>query len=276
MEQPYFTIFTAVYNKANHIDKVFKSVRDQIFKNFEWIIVNDGSTDNSPELIKLFINENQEIRIKYLEQVNSGKHIAWNNALKIAEGKLIIPVDADDSFLPESLEFFYEKWNCLSESLESKISGINVLCYDNDTFNIVGDLFPKDGLITNNVELCFRFKVEGDKWGCIRTDLLQRRPFPIIEGSFYPENYLWFELAKHYSVVCYNKPLLRYYTTIGGISNTLSGRKIPKRTAKIFIKYNLWLLSNFGFYILRYSPLDAIKTILRTLKYSLRMIYIKS
>ena len=156
MEQPYFTIFTAVYNKANHINKVFKGVRDQIFKDFEWIIVNDGSTDNSAALIKLFINENPEIRIKYFEQVNSGKHIAWNNAMKMAEGKLIIPVDADDYFLPESLEFFYEKWSCLSEPLKTKISGINVLCYDNDSFNIVGDPFPKDGLITNNVELYLR------------------------------------------------------------------------------------------------------------------------
>ena len=114
MDQVYFTIITLVYNKATHIDKVFKSIKDQTFKNFEWIVVNDGSTDNSSELIKEFIKENPDIRIKFLEQKNSGKHIGWNKAMEIADGKLIIPVDADDSFLPDSLEFFYEKWNNLT------------------------------------------------------------------------------------------------------------------------------------------------------------------
>jgi len=276
MDQVYFTIITLVYNKATHIDKVFKSIKDQTFKNFEWIVVNDGSTDNSSELIKEFIKENPDIRIKFLEQKNSGKHIGWNKAMEIADGKLIIPVDADDSFLPDSLEFFYEKWNNLTDTLKTKTSGINVLCYDNDSSDIVGDPFPTDGMTTNNVELSFRYKVKGDKWGCIRTDLLKSRPFPIIEGSFYPENYLWFDLARHYNVVCYNKPLLRYYTTAGSISNSISGNRLPRRTVKIFLKHNLWLLSNFGFYVLRYSPLDVAKIIYNTLKYSLRLMYLKS
>ena len=136
LETPFFTVFTPVYNAEKHIYKVFDSISNQIYKNFEWIIINDGSKDNSAALIKSFIEHHPEIDITYLEQNNSGKHIAWNRAIKLAKGKLFVPADHDDAFMSDALSFFFESWNALSYEKQSAISGINVLCQDEGLWGI--------------------------------------------------------------------------------------------------------------------------------------------
>lgn len=261
MKNPFFTIFTPVYNGERHLNRVFKSVTEQLFKDFEWIIINDGSVDNTAVIVKSFIQDHPEIDIIYLEQENSGKHIAWNKAIKIARGKLFVPADADDYFMPYTLLFFFEKWNALTQTQQISFSGINVLCFDNDTDNIVGTPFPSDGMITNNIELEYKCKLKGEKWGCIRVDLLKSRPFPIIKGSHYPEGYIWLYLGKKYKVICYNTALRRYYTTDTGISITHAKRINNPSQNKINLKINLWIISNFGLYILVHSPERFIRNI---------------
>lgn len=77
-----FTIFTPCYNVENVIHRVFQSVENQTYDNFEWIIINDGSTDSSDDIIRKLIQTSPIIdRIKYYTQENKGKHIAWNRAV---------------------------------------------------------------------------------------------------------------------------------------------------------------------------------------------------
>jgi len=261
MKCPFFTIFTPVFNGEKHIHRVFKSILGLTFKNFEWIIINDGSTDNTSALIKTFIKTNPEIDITFVEQANSGKHISWNKAVQIARGVLFVPADADDYFFPETLSFFYDKWNKLPVDQQKMFSGINVLCLDNDTANVVGPLFPTDGMITNNLELAFKYKLTGEKWGCIRTDVLLTRPLPIVKGSHYPESYVWYYLGKRYQVLCFNKPLRRYYTTDTGlIQSDLKERYNPAQN-KVKMRYYFWLVTNFGPYMLKHSPESLWKSI---------------
>ncbi len=265
VSKPYFTVFTPVFNGEKHLNRVFKSIVNITFRDFEWIIINDGSTDSSAILIHKFIEDHPGIDTIYIEQPNSGKHISWNRAVEMARGTLFVPADADDSFLPETLTFFYEKWNKIPVEGREGLSGINVLCLDNDSDKIVGTSFPADGLITNNVELEFGYKIKGEKWGCIRTDILKSRPFPIIKGSHFPESYLWYQFSRKYKVICFNKPLRRYYTTDTGIMQTTKRNKSSKAQHKVNLKYYLWLNTHFGGYILRHSPksfIDNIKVIL--------------
>ena len=189
-------MFTPVFNGEKHISRVFDSIKNQTFKNFEWIIIDDGSTDDTKYLIGNFISHNPEIDIRFFSQANMGKHIAWNRAVEIARGRLFIPADADDYFFPDTLNFFNSHWESFPKSKQNKLSGINVLCLDNDSQNIVGSPFPSD-----------------EKWGCIRTDLLKTRRFPIIKNTHYPEDYLWLHFAKRYQLICFNTALRRYYTT---------------------------------------------------------------
>jgi len=251
---PYFTVFTPVFNGEKHLLRVFKSLKEQEFKDFEWIVINDGSTDGSADLIRSFIESNKGINAIYLEQPNSGKHLSWNRAVELARGRLFVPADADDYFFPDTLSFFYEKWSNLDEVEHLKMSGINVLCLDNDSDNVVGDLFPEDGMFSTNIELELRYHLKGEKWGCVRTDLLKARPFPIIKGSHFPESWLWYHFSKNYKAICYNKPLRRYYTTATGIMQLELKKAHNPVQDRINIKYYTWLISNFGFYLLRHSP----------------------
>ncbi|MGB8492084.1 MAG: hypothetical protein WCE64_13590, partial [Bacteroidales bacterium] len=149
---------------------------------------------------------------------------------------------------------------------------INVLCLDNDSDNIVGKPFPTDGMITNNLELDYRYKMSGDKWGCIRLDLVKDNPFPSIKGKYYPENFLWYGLSKKYNIICFNKPLYRYYTTFTGISQTELNKTslIPSR---IRLKYKTWIISNFGYYILVHSPIDFLRISASIVKHSVLWLF---
>ncbi|HBE39701.1 MAG TPA: hypothetical protein DDW27_00550 [Bacteroidales bacterium] len=251
---PFFTVFTPVFNGEKHLHRVFQSLVGQTFRDFEWIIINDGSTDDTATLVRSFLAEHPEIDAIYFEQPNSGKHISWNKAVEIARGKLFVPADADDYFLPETLSFFFEEWNKLTLADHSILSGINVLCLDNDSEAVVGDYYPFDGMRTTNVELELGYKLKGEKWGCVRTDLLKARPFPIIKGSHFPESWLWYHFSKNYKAICFNKPLRRYYTTATGIMQLELKKSHNPVQDRINIKYYTWLISNFGFYILRHSP----------------------
>jgi glycosyltransferase involved in cell wall biosynthesis len=258
---PFFTVFTPVFNGEKHLHRVFKSIAEQTFRDFEWIIINDGSTDNSATLIRSFLAEHPEIDAKYLEQANSGKHISWNRAVEIARGRLFVPADADDYFFPETLSYFFEEWNKLTPVDKAILSGINVLCFDNDSEDVVGDIFPADGMRTTNVELEFGHKLQGEKWGCVRTDMLKSRPFPIIKGSHFPESYIWYHFSKKYKVICFNKPLRRYFTTETGIMQHELKKVYNPAQDRINIKYYLWLLRNFGIFILLHSPVVFVQSV---------------
>lgn len=259
MNKPFFTIFTPVYNGEKFLHRVFESVRMQTYKNFEWIIVNDGSIDNTSILIKAFINQHPDIDIIYLEQENSGKHISWNRAINLARGELFVPADADDSFIPDTLSFFYEKWSTLTQEEKLSFCGIDVQCFDNDTTNFVGTPYPYNGMKTNHMELEFKYKVTGEKWGCIRVDLLKCRPFPIMKGSHFPEDYLWLDISKKYQVICFNKAFRRYYTTDTGITQSQKKNRNSLAQSKIILKSNFWVISNFGLYIIIHSPIKFLK-----------------
>ena len=259
---PFFTVFTPVYNGEKHIHRVCESIEQQSFKDFEWIVINDGSTDNTAQIIKDFIKNHPEIDVKFLEQENMGKHMAWNRALREAKGVLFVPADADDYFFANSLSFFHEKWTSLSPSEQKITSGLNVLCYDNDSENVIGDSYPVDELRSNNLDLRFKYNLSGEKWGCIRVDLLQQMPFPAITGSHYPEGYLWFSLAKRYQVICFNVPLRRYYTTETGIMQSAIHKKRTAKSAKVMLKYRLWFLKNFTGYLARTAPGEIIKNLM--------------
>lgn len=207
-----FTIFTPVYNRRHTIDRVWKSLKSQTYKNFEWVVVDDGSTDGVWDLLEEYEKE-ADFPVVLLQQQNKGKHVAWNRAVKLAKGELFVPADSDDSFEPNTLERFAFHWeNSISKQERKQYSGINVLCKDPYTDQIVGAPYPSNLLISNNLELYFKYKIDGEKWGCIRTDVLKKRPFKEVKGAFLSENYIWFYIARQYKVLCVNEGLRHYYT----------------------------------------------------------------
>src|ERR1700736_1708087 len=95
-EAPFFTVFTPTYNRAHTLHRVFNSLKAQSFRDFEWVLVDDGSTDNTEELAELWI-KTADFPIRYFWQKNSGKHIAYNFGIREARGQMFAVLDSDDA-----------------------------------------------------------------------------------------------------------------------------------------------------------------------------------
>src|SRR5215831_18669122 len=104
-----FTVFTPVFNRRHTLGRVFESLRAQTIRDFEWVVVDDGSTDGVSDLLSEY-ERTADFPVRVVRQVNAGKHAAWNRGVALARGELFLPADSDDRFVPETLERFRDLW----------------------------------------------------------------------------------------------------------------------------------------------------------------------
>jgi glycosyltransferase involved in cell wall biosynthesis len=212
-----FTVFTPTFNRAHSLPLVYKSLKNQTFRDFEWLIVDDGSTDNTKELVEQWEKE-ADFPICYFYQENQGKHIAFNWGVKLARGELFLPLDSDDQCVPEALERFWFHWNNIPEHLRDVFSGVTCLCRD-ENGNIVGDKFPKDVMDSDELEIAHKYKVRLEKWGFHRTDVLKEFPFPEPpQVGLIPESIVWNAIALHYKKRFINEALRTAFAGPGGLT----------------------------------------------------------
>ena len=267
-----FTIFTPLYNGEKTVHRVFNSLRSSTYKNFEWIVVNDGSLDNTEEVFTSII-KNVDWDITFINRKeNKGKHIAWNEAARIAKGDLFIVVDCDDGFKPESLSFFNEKWNEYYDDKE--VSGIEVLCEDAENGNICGIKYPYDGIKSNYRDFYSILKVRGDKWHCFRTEYIKLFPYPEIKANYYTECYLHYSLSEKYIQIGYNKSLHIYYKENNSITHT---KKENRNNLYMICHYQKWHIPRIATYLLKRNPRELCRCIkeliVTTIKYYLMRLF---
>lgn len=219
-----FTVFTSTYNRAKLIHRVFESLMKQTFKDFEWLIVDDGSSDNTKGIIEKFKKE-AIFPIRYIYQENGGKHRAFNRGVKEAQGEFFLTADSDDYFLPNALETLKHYWDSIPKYEKEDFSAVTGLCVD-DNGNVVGDKYPKDVFDSNSFETNFVYKIKGEKWGFQRRDVLKKFPFQEFEGErFIAESSVWFAISKEYKTRYINKALRIYEINSDSLSsNTISLR----------------------------------------------------
>lgn len=246
MKEYKFTIFTPVYNGSNTFYRVVNSLKKSTYKNFEWIIINDGSTDDSDIVIRSTI-KNLDWDIKYINhEKNQGKHIIWNEAVLMGLGDLWLPIDCDDAFTANALEFYNEKWNIYSS--DEEVYGIDTLCFYSDTKKIVGTLYPFENKKTTFLELRHKYHVTGEKWGVVRLSYLKKVLFPELPGHFFTGPFLWNTLGMKYKVIPFNEKLREYYVEPTSICHS---KTIYRDTVDMFLFYHKWLFRNFGWYIMK-------------------------
>lgn len=208
---PVFTIFTATYNRANTLHRVYDGLRKQTFKDFEWLIIDDGSTDNTGEIVTRWVHE-AKFAIRYYWQENRGKHIAHNVAIKKAQGKFLVIVDSDDSIVPVALERLLAIWDSIPEEEKSDFCGVGALCMD-QYGEIVGKKLHAPVLDASILEMRFIHKRSQEFVGFYLTSILKHFPFPEIESArFIPEGYVWAQIGQSYKIRYGNEPLRIYYT----------------------------------------------------------------
>ena len=115
------TIFTPAYNRAYTIHKCYESLKRQSCKDFEWLIIDDGSTDNTKELVKKWIKETNDFKIRYIYQENQGMHGAHNTAYENIYTELNVCIDSDDYMPNDAVEKIRDAWKKVRDN--KKISG---------------------------------------------------------------------------------------------------------------------------------------------------------
>ena len=119
----FLTILTPTYNRATLLARLYESIKSQHYKDFEWLIVDDGSTDGTEDRVKEFINE-KKLNIRYFHTENGGKQRAYNFGVEKAEGELFICLDSDDEYVETGLETILKYWEKYEKNDE--IAGMGV------------------------------------------------------------------------------------------------------------------------------------------------------
>lgn len=196
------TVFTPTYNRAHLLHNCYESLLKQENKQFKWLIIDDGSTDNTKEVVEKWIQENL-IEIKYVYKENGGLHTGYNKAIELLDTELSICIDSDDWLADNAIELILNFWDL---NKEDDCAGIIGLDFDNNG-NIIGGYLPNDKKI--DPILLLAAKQKGDKKYVVRTDLYKTvAPMPVFsdEKNFNP-HYMILKLSKNYKFLTLNEPL---------------------------------------------------------------------
>ena len=220
-----FTVFTATFNRAHLLGRVYSSLCRQTMKDFEWLIIDDGSTDGTESHVRMWQQE-QRIDIRYWHQPNLGRHRAFNRAIQIARGDLFALLDSDDAIVANALERLLAHWHSIPEPDRSGFSGVTCLCTD-QTGKLVGCPFPADRLDCRHFEAATHFGARGEKWGFHRTSVIRRFPFPEIAGEkFCAEGLVWNRIGRHYLMRHVNEQLKIYFTHDGSLTSNVNAIRV--------------------------------------------------
>ncbi|EKN6387546.1 glycosyltransferase family 2 protein [Yersinia enterocolitica] len=250
------TIFTPTFNRSHVLKRCYLSILEQHRDDIEWLIIDDGSTDDTANIVKEFQNENK-LKIKYIYQNNSGKQASWNRAVENAKGEYFIGVDSDDILATGSINNLLSIRDVFDDE---SIIGIRAISMNSNKMKPDSlYLYGRDDESSWFDE--FRSGLRGERIDFFKTKILKKYLYPINENiKFIPEIWFYSTVSKEY---CF------YYSSIlVGIffdddqTNRLSKSSIKKHAVGHYISRKA-LLENIPFKIWLSRPLDFVKSVLR-------------
>ncbi len=261
-----FTVFTPTYNRAHTLYRVYDSLVSQTFRDFEWLVVDDGSTDGTKTLVSDWCEE-ADFPIRYLYQPNQGKHVAYNHAVPNARGTLFLTLDSDDSCVPYALEALKHFWETIPQEKRMEFSGISVPCVD-ESGKVVGNWFEDSVTDSDYLSCYYRWKLRREKFEFQRTDVMMQYPFPVPSKrmTHIPEGVVWSRISRKYKTRYVNEPLLRYFVSEGSLCGSRSVRK-NAYTSLVFCGVAL----NEHLDHMRYAPKDFIRYAVNYVRLSLHV-----
>lgn len=238
-----FTVFTPTYNRGYKIADLYRSLCNQTCTDFEWLIVDDGSTDNTQELVEQFKREGI-LDIRYYLKENGGKHTAINMASDLAYGEWFFIVDSDDYLTNDALEraLYY----CKTVEADSRCAGVVGLrgnikgevwatgsvekINKHKTGNVKG--VEKEYIDASAVDYRYKYKIQGDRAEIVKTNIIKNYKFPVFSDErFMPESYLWFSLSRDgYYMRWFNRVI--YITEYLEDGLTQNGKELAKKSSK--------------------------------------------
>lgn len=211
------TVFTPTYNRAYCLNKCYESLIRQTSKDFVWLIIDDGSTDNTKEVVDSWIKQNK-IFIRYHYQENQGMHGAHNTAYELIDTELNVCIDSDDYMPNDAIEKIVSFWR---KHGNDRLSGIIGL----DSFTdgqVIGTYLPTDIKTSTHYNLYYRYSVKGDKKLVYRSELTRQYPYPLFPGEKYVNlAYKYSMLDKSYELILMNEVLCYVEYMLDGSSKNM-------------------------------------------------------
>ena len=242
------TIFTPSYNRAYCLGDVYQSLLRQTNHSFVWIIVDDGSTDDTQTLVSKWIEEGL-ISIEYHYQANAGKMVAHNRAVQLCKTELFVCLDSDDQLTDTAVDetlSFWSKHRNDKGNLSGLIAPRTVVSADGKLIRT--PKIPK-GLIYTTGKGLYDCGFRGDTAMIFRTDVLRNYPFPVQEGEkFISEIAAYDAMDEHYVMITYNHPLMICVYREDGYSNNLLKINVANPKGVVYVNQQRQRLLN------RFSP----------------------
>ena len=212
------TIFTPAYNRAHTLHRTYESLVKQDCKDFVWFVVDDGSTDNTAELVKEWQKNDNGFEIRYIYKKNAGMHTAHNTAYENIDTELNVCIDSDDCLADNAIRKIIDKWN---EVKDMGYAGIIGLDSDFDG-KIIGKGFP-DGLQETTLMGYYANGGSGDKKLVYRTDIINKYPpYPVFKDEKYVAlAYKYRLIDQEYKLAVLNEVLCKVEYQADGSSNSM-------------------------------------------------------
>ena len=247
-----FSIIVPSFNRAKYLPRIYNSLCKQQDIDFEWIIVDDGSSDNTREIVAGF---NQIFPIKYTYQENAGKPTAMNTGVNMANSYISVSLDSDDILLPNVLKSVWNLFDIQTGKFENSCACVSGLCqYDNG--DVIGDKFPKDYYVSDHIKCRFNEKINGDKLEFVVTSVLKQYLFPIFknEKNIVP-GVIMFRMALSYKTLYVNQIFAEKQFLPGGLSTQNYWFMYPNGSELYYNEASVpplsfkWQIKNSGQYI---------------------------
>lgn len=233
------TVFTPAYNRAHTLSRTYESLLKQNCKSFKWLIVDDGSSDNTRELVSEWQGRENGFDIQYIYKENGGMHTAHNVAYENIDTELNVCIDSDDMLSENAIEKILEKWEQAKDKGYAGIIGLDA----DFSGRVIGKGFPDNLLETTLVEY-YANGGNGDKKLVYRTDVIKKYPpYPVFEGEKYVAlGYKYRLIDQEYKLAVLNEVLCNVEYQEDGSSNSMMKQYInnPKGFAfwrKVCMQY---------------------------------------
>ena len=214
------TVFTPAYNRADLLKRCYESMCRQTNKNFIWMIIDDGSTDNTKEVVDLWMLNNNGFEIQYYYKKNGRLHTAYNEAIEHIDTELCVCIDSDDYMPDNAIEIILDFWK---KNGSDEYAGIVGLDYTLDN-HVIGDLLPEKKSVNLIDLLIGKYHIHnGDRTNVVRTELYKKvAPMISFEGekNFSP-HYMHLQISKKYDFLVLNENLRYVEYQVDGMSNSI-------------------------------------------------------
>lgn len=225
-------IITPTYNRANELKRLYESLLLQTDKDFYWLVVDDGSTDNTESVVHEWIQEDK-LSVEYIKKPNGGKHTALNIGIADIQSPWTFIVDSDDYLTENAIELINQKIN---KDDSEKICGLAFLRQSSSGNLLTNKVVPQDGMIDDFCHCRYGMDIQGDMAEVWKTKCLKEYPFPEFPGEkFCSEDVVWISMAQKYKMRFYNEVIYMCDYLEGGLTksrrkqNRMSPRGVMNR-----------------------------------------------